>query len=516
MPPFATRFGVNRELHNIVPGAVRDYDLAPPRASTLIESLRAFGYELPTAIADLIDNSITAEARNIWIDFHWAGADAVIAITDDGTGMNADHLVTAMRLGSRNPLEVRQKHDLGRFGLGLKTASFSQCRRLTVRTRTDGAEAVTRCWDLDHVAQTDDWQLLRSADSDGENHLGRIASLGHGTTVLWQKLDRVTAESSTSDEKQHQGFLDHAEKVRAHLGVVFHLLMTEPPAVKIILNGHPIEAWNPYLLNEPATQILAATRLPLRGYEIEVRPYVLPHQSKISRAVYDAAAGPRGWNAHQGFYVYRNRRLLVSGDWLGFGWSKEENYKLARILVEIPNALDHDWQIDVTKSRAIPPPALREELRRIAMRTRAEAKRIYSHRGAKLVTSSNADRIFTWEPVARHDKVTYRLNRNHPLLKRAQSASTDRAAFAAFLRLIEETVPYSHITFENSDRPGSLAGPFDHVRESDVREIMEQVYDALVATGYGPEDAINRLRTISPFELFPSILETIREANSHG
>jgi hypothetical protein len=501
---------------NIAPATNRDYDLAPPRASTLIESLRAFGYELPTAIADLVDNSITAEARNIWIDFHWAGADSVIALTDDGVGMSTDQLVAAMRLGSRNPLELRHKNDLGRFGLGLKTASFSQCRRLTVRTRGDGADAVTRCWDLDHIARADDWQLLRGADSKGEGHLERIERLRHGTTVLWQKLDRLTAPSSVDDEKQQQAFLDHAEKVRQHLGVVFHLLMTESPAVKIILNGHPITAWNPYLLNETATQILAATKLRLRRHTVEVRPYILPHQSKISRAVFDAAAGPRGWTAHQGFYVYRNRRLLVPGDWLGFGWSKEENYKLARILVEIPNALDHDWQIDVTKSRAIPPPALREELRRIGVRTRAEAKRIYSHRGAKLATSSNADRVFTWEPVVRHGKVSYRLNREHPLLKRAQSTSTDRAAFAAFLRLVEETVPYPHITFENSERPGSLAGPFDHVRESDVRQIMEQVYDSLVATGYGTEDAINRLRTISPFELFPSILETIREAKSHG
>jgi hypothetical protein len=507
---------VDSESTGITPEAVRDYDLARPRASSLIESLRGFGYELPTAIADLVDNSITAEARNIWIDFHWAGSASVIAVTDDGKGMDGDQLVDAMRLGSKNPLDTRQKNDLGRFGLGLKTASFSQCRRLTVRTRMEGAEPVTRCWDLDHVARTDDWQLLRNGNPEAETHLGRLSSLPQGTTVLWQDLDRVTGRSNVGDEKQQQAFLDHAQKVRQHLGMVFHLLMTEAPGIQINLNGHVVAPWNPYLLNEPATQILAVTRLPLRGHIVVVRPYVLPHQSKIPQADFDAAAGPRGWNAHQGFYVYRNHRLLVPGDWLGFGWSKEEHYKLARILIEIPNALDHDWQIDVTKSRAIPPTALREELRRIGSRTRNEAKRIYSHRGAKLVASVEAERVFTWEPVARHNKMSYRLNREHPLLKRALAASTDRPAFNAFLRLVEETVPHPHITIENAERPGSLTGPFDHVRESDVRHIMEQAYDSLVATGYGAKEAIDRLRTIWPFELFPSLLETISEAKSHG
>jgi hypothetical protein len=207
--------------------------------------------------------------------------------------------------------------------------------------------------------------------------------------------------------------------------------------------------------------------------------------------------------------------LLVPGDWLGFGWAKEEHYKLARIRIDVPNSLDHDWKIDVTKSRAVPPPQLREELRRIGARTRAEAKRIYSYRGAKLVPSAEASRIFIWEPVSRHDKTFYRLNREHPLYKRALTSSSDKRAVGAFLRLVDETVPHPHITIANSDRPGSLAEPFDQAREREIREIMQQAYGSLVATGYGAEEAINRLRTVWPFELFPSVLESIREAKSH-
>jgi hypothetical protein len=492
------------------------HDDAPPRAASLIESLRAFGYDLPTAIADLVDNSVTAGGRKIWVDFHWAGSASTIAVTDDGCGMTAEALVSALRLGSKNPLDVRDKNDLGRFGLGLKTASFSQCRRVTVRTKREGGLPVTRCWDLDHVAKTDKWQLLRRVDVDGEKLLERIKHLRSGTTVLWQSLDRIAANFTADNDKQHQSFLDLAERTRTHLGMVFQVFISARPGVQILLNDRPIQAWDPFLVDMEATQALTVTRLMLRGSVVEVQPFILPHQSKVSRSEFDAAAGPRGWNAHQGFYLYRNQRLIVPGDWLGFGWTKEEHYKLARIRVEIPNALDHDWQIDVTKSRAVPPLPLREELRRIGARARAEAKRIYSHRGARLVATENREKIFMWEPMSRHDKTFYKINREHPLYKRAQASAEDRQAFAAFVRLIEETVPIPHITIENSERPGSHAAPFDHAKEREIRQVMQQAYNSLIETGYGADEAVSRLQTIWPFELFPSLLESLKEAENHA
>ena len=488
-----------------------DFDLAPPQAASLAESLRAFGYELSTALADLIDNSISADARHVWIDFHWDGTSSAIAVTDDGRGMTVERLVSAMRPGSQNPRDDREPHDLGRFGLGLKTASFSQCRRVTVRTRTRATEPATRCWDLDHIARVNDWQLLRTADSSAEQHFQRFAELGHGTVVLWQKLDRLVDGLDTNNERHQQLFLHRVEDVRRHLSMVFHQLMIGHRRVEIRLNDRVVEPWDPFLKDELATQTLAATRLSLHGATVEVQPFVLPHQSKISKSIHEAAAGPRGWNAHQGFYIYRNRRLLVAGDWLGFGWAKEEHYKLARIRVEVPNSLDHDWQIDVTKSRATPPASLRAELRRIGDRARSDAKRVYSHRGAKLTPQADNARVLLWEPLARHNKTFYRLNRDHPLLKYVVAASSDRSALNALLRLVEETVPYPHITISGSEKPGSLPGPFDHAAETQIREVMEQAFRSLVATGYGTREAVNRLRTLWPFELFPAVLETLAE-----
>lgn len=492
-----------------------DPDIVPPHAASLAEALRAFSYDLPSAIADLIDNSITARAKHIWIDFHWDGSDSVIVITDDGEGMSEEDLVAAMRPGSRSPLEKRQLHDLGRFGLGLKTASFSQCRRVTVRSMSSPRKDATRCWDLDYLIEVGVWKLQRIANAKAETHLKRLASLQHGTAVVWQKLDRLISPNQSADNaRAQQVFLQRAEAARYHVAMVFHQLMSGKSGVKILINGREIDPWDPFLMNEAATQILQKTRLQLRGVEMEVEPFILPHHSKISKNKHDAAAGPHGWNAHQGFYVYRNRRLLVAGDWLGLGWSKEEHYKLARIRIELPNNLDHDWGLDVTKSRARPPVELKEELRKIGNHARSKAKRVYTYRGAKLTNQADDERILLWESLAKHDKIFYRINREHPFVKQAQAKSSDKPLLNALIRLIEETVPLPHIAINSSENPNSAPSPFERTPDGQVREVMEEAFDALVATGYSPVEAANRLRTIWPFELFPALVQSFVEKES--
>ena len=499
-----------KEANFDLPSSEPEFDLAPPRAASLVESMRAFGYGLPSAIADLMDNSVSAAAKNVWVDFEWAGSDSIISVTDDGRGMSKEELVSAMRPGSKNPRDPREVEDLGRFGLGLKTASFSQCRRVTVRSKF-GNEEATRCWDLNHIAIVNDWQLLRHGDASAEPHFSRLDDVKTGTTVVWQELDRLTSGQETENTSHQEHFLKAAENVERHLSMVFHRILTRTSPIRIYMNGRPVPPWDPFLLGEPATQVLPATSLPFRGAVVIVRPFVLPHQSKITKPVHAGAGGPRGWNAHQGFYVYRNERLVVAGDWLGFGWAKEEHYKLARIAIDVPKSLDLDWNIDVTKSRATPPPALREDLRRIAERTRSDAKRVYTHRGAKLTPHADNARTLLWQPVSKHDKVFYHLDRTHPMVQRALSASTDKPALSALLRLIEETVPFPHITIANSEKPGSLSAPFEYTKESGVRMVMEEAYNSLVLSGYGKGDAVNRLRTIWPFELFPALLESLRE-----
>ena len=488
------------------------FDLVEPRASAMVESLRAFGYDLATALADLADNSLFHSSRNIAIHFHWAGDNSAIALADDGDGMDEPTLKNAMRLGSQNPREKRDPGDFGRFGLGLKTASFSQCRRATVFTKQHGGERLIRCWDLDQIAETDKWQLLKTPSPLATQLAEKMSATKQGTVVVWEKLDRLTVDTAIENDVDQDAFLRRAEQVGEHFAAVFHRMMNGRGAVTFTLNGNPIMPWDPFLEDEDATQRLPIEKLLFQGQIIEVEPFVLPHLSKLEAEMHRGASGLRGWNAHQGFYIYRNRRLLVPGDWLGIkGWRQEEHYKLARIRVDLPNSLDHEWEIDVTKSRARPPEKLRRELVRIGERTRSLAKRIYSHRGAKLVPAEGLERVFLWDQTAKHNQVFYRINRDHPLVKQVRAVCTDVPKYTALLRLIEETIPVPLITITDREKPDQTIGPFETAKESEILEVMRQVFISLRTSGMSRKDALLRLAHFEPFPRFPQLLQAIAE-----
>jgi hypothetical protein len=421
-----------------------------------------------------------------------------------------------MRLSSRNPREERAAHDLGRFGLGLKTASLSQAQRFTIRSCKRRGQSATRCWDLALIAASGEWRLLKDADAAAEPHFTRLAALAHGSGVVWQKLDRLTAGTRTNSDRDHQHFLRRIDEVRSHLSLVFHRIIgSGRNGVQLIVNDRPVSPWDPYLEDEAATYALATTVLPLGRARIEVRPYVLPHLSKLSPTRHADAAGSRGWNGHQGFYIYRNERLLVAGDWLGF-FPRQDLYRLARIRVDLPNSVDDHWQIDVTKSRAVPPPSLRDDLRRIADRTRAEARHIYTHRGAKLTPRSDSIRTLLWEARARHDKTFYHLNREHALIKAALRDASDRSSLNALLHLIEESIPTPHITVTNSEKPDHHTAPFEGVSVTKIREVMNQLYLAFRAGGRSHHEAVKHIPSHPPFDQFPDLVASLAENPPHA
>jgi hypothetical protein len=486
-------------------------DLAEPYAAPMSESLRAFGYELPSAIADLIDNSIFAKARNIWIDFAWAGAASTISITDDGEGMTEGVLVDAMRPGSRNPLENRDPDDLGRYGLGLKTASFSQCRRLAVRSKTKARES-TRCWDLDFVAATNKWLLLREAGPSTEPYFARLNPLQHGTSVVWEQMDRIVRGHDVDDKDHRRFFHGRIEAVEQHLAMVFHRFLEGGKALRIFINGNPIEAWDPFLKSERATQQITDQRISLFQAKIRVVPYVLPHISKLRGEKHAQAAGIRGWNQHQGFYVYRNERLLVAGGWLGLGFAKEEHFKLARIQLDIPNSMDQEWEIDVTKSKARPPDALRKELKYIADVTRRRASDIYRHRGKVLARSTSQSFVFLWQQLTRRGKYFYRVNREHPLI--ADALAQNRKLVEPVLRTIEETVPVPLLTITNSENPDNHSPAFEGSGKGELTELVKSVYRAMRASKMSQRVVFERLRVMEPFDRFPEIVAAFEESQN--
>ena len=243
-----------------------------PEPRILIESLRDIGYSFNSALADIADNSITANANSVTI-FAIPDDEFRIAIIDDGDGLTRDELRKAMRLGSADPRAERNLHDLGRFGLGLKTASFSQCRRLTVASRKDGQiHAFT--WDLDIVAETNAWTVM---ERDDVKRIPFIEELGDsGTLVLWEKLDRLTG-SRGSGRVNYTRIISEAQD---HLALVFHRFITGERGIKrvsIVVNGHELEAIDPFNTSHKATQRYDPERV-CPG--VTVQAFTLPHRSQ--------------------------------------------------------------------------------------------------------------------------------------------------------------------------------------------------------------------------------------------
>jgi hypothetical protein len=358
-----------------------------PSARRLMESLRDIGYDAPAAVADLVDNSIDADARNVDITIAAEGADSWVRIADDGSGMSSGRLDEAMRYGSARDYG---DEDLGAFGLGLKTASLSQCRRLTVATRTSSRGRIEiRRWDLDRVARRDAWELQRLTPGRCAPHLIDPLRCSTGTVVLWEGLDRVLEYARPDGQMALRRLEGLVDEVGEHIGMVFHRFLSGElrrgrNRIAITINGQWLEPWDPFAKEEAATRELPRQWLPLRldgrVHRVGVWPYILPNQVQFSSPeAHVRAAGPRRWNRQQGLYIYRRDRLIQSGGWNRLR-TADEHSKLARIAVNIPPAADAAFRTNVSKMNVILPAELRPALRTVASGVVLRAQDAYRQR----------------------------------------------------------------------------------------------------------------------------------------
>lgn len=363
--------------------------LVIPSARRLMHSLRDLGYDLPSALADLIDNSLDAGATRIDVelDAEWRGS--YLRVADNGAGMTEGVLDEAMRYGSaRNYAH----DDLGHFGLGLKTASLSQCRRLTVASRTTSAGRIRiRRWDLDRVAESDAWVLERPRILDCRAQLTDPLRAGVGTVVLWEKLDRVLGDRRPDGDAARRKLRAVEDDLRLHLGMTFHRFLSgesSRPRVGITLNGEPVKAWDPFCRTEPMTQAMPVQRVRLDGGQrLVVRPFILPSQHHFSSPeAHTEASGPNRWNRQQGFYIYRRDRLIQSGGWCRLR-TMDEHSKLARVAIDLPPDAEDSFRINVAKMIVGLPEAVRPELRVIATGIVSRAQDAY-RRPARAVPDS--------------------------------------------------------------------------------------------------------------------------------
>lgn len=359
-----------------------------PSARRLIRSLRNMGYDFAAAVADLVDNSINANADEISIDVDFDGDHSKIRITDNGTGMNAAQLEEAMRYGSQRDYD--EDNDLGKFGLGLKTASLSQCEKISVASREiKGNEINAFCWDLAHIESTDKWELTIPSTKD----LNKIVNgeLNHetGTVVLWERLDRMLGQKHPYGDSSRKRLAVMSRELEDHLSMVFHRYIDgEVPGrqVKIMLSGNELKSWDPYVKSEPATKKLDLVEFTFehndRVCRFTIQPYILPPKDKFSSLQeWERASGPRKWNFQQGFYIYRANRMIQSGGWSNLR-APDEHTKLARIALDFSPQLDDAFGINVAKMKVQLPKEVRDQMESEVGKISGLARKSYDKKGS--------------------------------------------------------------------------------------------------------------------------------------
>ena len=413
-----------------------------PNAHLLLSSLRSVGYSIEAAISDIIDNSITARANIIDIHFNWDKK--CIIVSDNGFGMNKDDLIRAMAIGSSDPEIKRDCLDLGRFGMGMKTAAFSLGKTLTVISKNNH-KISNATWDLEYIKESNDWNLLVCSDDAPyiTNLSNKLIDFNNGTVVCISNIDRLM--TSKSDEQNKKKFYKVIDTVKNHIALVFHRFI-EDDGLLIKVNGSVINAWNPFLPSNRAVQELEPEVYDENGKFISIQPYVLPHKSKFH---FDEdmklAEGYKGWLQHQGIYLYRNRRLIIFGTWFGI-IKKEPTFNLARVKLDINSDSDFDWQIDIKKSKAIPPAYIEETIKRVVYNVTQQSTLVYNSRGTYIKLNDTALQQLSCVWEQRRDssgKYSFFLNKKHTLLNKLKKSLDDAqwATLQSYMELVEKCSP---------------------------------------------------------------------------
>lgn len=445
----------------------RTQDL-PPSAASLALSLRDLGYSLESAVADIIDNSISAGATQVKIICDLSPPNPALSIIDNGSGMAGDDLIAALRHGAKGPRATRQPSDLGRFGLGLKTASFSQGRTLTVASRYKDRLFAAE-WDLDYVVDQDRWfiHVMEAEEIQRIPHISQLTD--QGTLVVWRKLDRLFED----EEGAHRDSVvnEKLASLRDHLSLVFHrFLEGDVPTGKISIsvNGHNLQPFDPFCRNNRATQKLPREVVIVDGERVEIQAFILPHHSRLSPKEYEFYRTRSDFISNQGAYVYRNSRLMAWGDWFRLV-PKGEATKLGRVQIDFPSALDESWTIDIKKSRARPPRIVRAHLRQILDKITGAAVRVHRGRGQRLYRETDSP---LWERYADHGQIRYALNRSHPIVLQLMSQLDDLGSrnLTALLEAIPAALPIDLLYSDYSSDPKSFVSP-----QSDDEEALNRL-----------------------------------------
>ena len=472
-----------------------------PFAPSLIESMRSLGYSFESAVADIIDNSISANAKRIEIDFE-SKPKPYLMIFDDGCGMNEQELFEAMRYGSKNPLEKRHKDDLGRFGLGLKSASLSQCRELVVVSKKN-RKINCYSWDLDYVIKNQSWKL-KILDLDEIENKEKIeeyfANKKSGTCVIWKQFDRVLLTTKNIETT----FVRLVTNTINHLELVFHRYIED--GLIITVNNSKLKKIDPFLKSHKKTKRLREKKLTVDDSKILVRPFVLPHKSNLSNDDLEKLGGKERLNNGQGFYIYRNKRLIISGTWFRIA-NKEELNKLARVMVDIPNTLDYMWNIDVKKNTALLPDSIKNQLYSAVNESVTNSKTKNVYRGRKV---KSKDISHVWEKFKERSKYKYMINRELPQIKVLEANLDDvlLKQLQSLIELLENTLPTESIYIDSCQDLITINDLDDEKMCNDVRELYNMMKNNY---GVDSKSILEPLLIMEPYRNSEKVIKLIKE-----
>ena len=463
----------------------------PPDPTSLMMSARSFGnYDLAAALADLIDNSIKAGAGTVTLSCYYNDGFPEIRILDDGCGMSPEKLRDAMRPASSDPRAERGEDDLGRFGWGMKSASFSQCLDLTVVSSRNGELSGAR-WDLENLGN---WNMGVLSEKECLKLCSAELAEADGTEVVWRRCDRLS-EDGTLDAVS---FNELVVQARNRLALTFHRFIgvrNGARRVRLILNGLPVEELDPFLRDHPATQIFDEEFLHLgESAVVKIRPYILPHFGKLTSVQQSKLEGAEGMVRNQGFFVYRANRLIMHGTWFGLVRHGELS-QLTRVSVDIPNSLDNTWKITIDKSSVLLPSSLRNRLRDIVKKLKGRASAPFRRRRKR----GNVSTAEAWVRTIRNGMISYRINRDHPFVARLLDDPEGSFEIKILLGIIEQSFPVAQLQADvEKDAHGIGFSETDGKR---FREFLEASVPTLLtdADGRNLEQMLNNLCNMEPF-----------------
>lgn len=485
-----------------------------PTADVLMTSMRSMGYTFESAIADVIDNSVSAKCHEIRLKFPIDPQDCYVAICDDGEGMSKDELFDAMKYGSQLKKDYRELDDLGRFGLGLKSASLSQCRKLTIASKKKGVIS-SFCWDLDNIEKQCDWSIIEYNDSEILNikFIDYLDEKESGTIVLWEDFD-VLRKSSGS---VYAELSKYQESVANYLELIFHRYLNKPKPnnVDMYVNNHKLEGLDPFLEKHKKTNIRREMIISVKdslGVEqkIVVQPYVLPFQKDLSAADKKKSGGIEEYRTKQGFYIYRNERLIIWGTW--FGRRRGELTKHARVRVDIPNTLDDIWCIDIKKQTATIPNVIKNQLTKAVDEAMNLAIKAQQHRGRIENVDDNVDYIWDRVKVPHEEQYFYKINRDSKIFSLIKEAVDDEtwSRIDMVLDEIENSVPYQQIYIDKSQN--KVYDMIDDERLADIKaKAIMLVKMTTQMSGQSKEEVVEKLFVSEPFVKYPQLKEKILE-----